>query len=180
VGRAFDYPLMMFQDGGKAAFGPLATDRPNQFKAQFIYQFNFGTSVGANEYVASGLPVTRELGIFPTSNYPVQYLGRGSDGRTPMYSQTDIFVQHTVKMGNRSLQFSLNVLNLLNQDTAVGRASTYQKVNGVTPNEALFYSGQQTLASLITTQNVAINPQFLKDNAFQAPIAARFGVKFLF
>src|SRR6478735_4465438 len=94
VGRAFDYPLMMFQDGGTAAYGPLGTDRPSQFKAQFIYQFNFGTSVGANEYIASGLPVTRELGIFPTSNYPVQYLGRGSDGRTPMFSQTDVFVQH--------------------------------------------------------------------------------------
>jgi len=98
VGRGYDYPLMMFQDGGQPAFGPLATDRPNQFKAQFIYQFNFGTSVGANEYVASGLPVSREIGIYPTSNLPVQYLGRGSDGRTPMYSQTDIFVQHEFKM----------------------------------------------------------------------------------
>ncbi|MEP6782669.1 MAG: TonB-dependent receptor [Acidobacteriota bacterium] len=180
VGRAFDYPLIMFQDGGQAAYGPLATDRPNQFKAQFIYQFNFGTSIGMNQYLASGLPVTRELGIFPTSNYPVQYLGRGSDGRTPMFYQTDFYVQHTMHVGTRSLQVSLNVLNLLNSDTAVAKASTYQKVNGVTPNEALFYSGTQTLASLITSQNIPVNPQFLKDNAFQAPIAARFGIKFLF
>ncbi len=85
VGRLFDYPLMMFQDGGQAAYGPLATDRPHQFKTQFIYVFSFGTSIGLNEYVASGLPVSRELGIYPTSNLPVQYLGRGSDGRTPMY-----------------------------------------------------------------------------------------------
>ena len=34
VGRLFDYPLMQFQDGGIAAFGPLPTDRPHQFKAQ--------------------------------------------------------------------------------------------------------------------------------------------------
>ncbi|HST08255.1 MAG TPA: hypothetical protein VLJ83_08780, partial [Gemmatimonadaceae bacterium] len=180
VGRAFDYPLMMFQDGGKAAYGPLGTDRPNQFKAQFIYQFNFGTSIGLNQYLASGTPVSREIGIFPTSNYPVQYLGRGSDGRTSMYSQTDVSIQHNIHLGTRSLQVSLNVLNLLNQDTATGKANTYQKVNGVTPNEALFYAGQQTLASLITSQNIPINPQFLKDNAYQLPIAARFGVKFLF
>ena len=181
VGRLFDYPLMMFQDGGQAAFGPLATDRPHQFKTQFIYVFNFGTSIGVNEYVASGLPVSRELGIYPTSNLPVQYLGRGSDGRTPMFSQTDLYIQHTIKMmGTRSLQLSLNVLNLFGQESTIGRFSTYQKVNGVVPDEPLFYTGKQTLAQLITSQNVVKDPRFLQDNQFQLPIAARIGVKFLF
>ena len=49
--------MMMFQDGGQPVFGPLATDRPHQFKTQFIYQFDFGTSLGVNQYIASGLPV---------------------------------------------------------------------------------------------------------------------------
>ena len=100
VGRSYDYPAMMFPRHRRTrCYGPLATDRPNQFKAQAIYQFNFGTAVGANEYVPSGLPVTREIGILPTSNYPLQYLGRGSDGRTDMFSQTDIFLQHSFKVG---------------------------------------------------------------------------------
>lgn len=181
VGRAFDYPVMAFQDGGKAAFGPLATDRPNQFKAQFIYQLPIGTSLGVNQYVASGLPVTREIGIYPTSNLPVQYLGRGSDGRTDMFSQTDIYVQHSFKVGGtRSLQLSLNVLNLFSQAASVGKFATYQKVNGVVPDEAKFFAGTQTLASLITSQNVVKDPRFLMDNAYQAPLAARVGVKFLF
>jgi Carboxypeptidase regulatory-like domain/TonB dependent receptor/TonB-dependent Receptor Plug Domain len=181
VGRLWDYPLMMFQDGGIPALGPLATDRPHQFKTQFIYQFGFGTSLGLNQYVASGLPVTREIGIYPGNNLPVTYLGRGSDGRTPMYSQTDIQVQHSFNMSSgRSLQVSLNVLNLFNQDTTTGRFSTYQQGNNsVTPDETLFYSGRQTLASLIPTQAVK-DPRFLMDNAFQAPIQARFGIKFLF
>ncbi len=59
--------MMMFQDGGTPVFGPLATDRPHQFKTQFIYQFPVGTSVGVNQYVASGLPVSREIGIFPAT-----------------------------------------------------------------------------------------------------------------
>jgi hypothetical protein len=181
VGRLFDYPMMMFQDGGVPALGPLATDRPHQFKTQFIYQFNFGTSLGLNQYVASGLPVSREIGVFPTSNYPVQYLGRGSDGRTPTFSQTDLLVQHEFRfMGTRALQVSLNVLNLFNQDTAISKFQTFQKANGVTPDESLFYTGQQTLASLIGSQGVVQDPRFLMDNAFQTPIAARFGVKFLF
>lgn len=182
VGRAFDYPMMMFQDGGTAAYGPLATDRPHQAKAQFIYQFGRGTSAGLNQYVASGIPVTRELGIYPSSNLPVQYLGRGSDGRTPTYSQTDIFAQHTLKvMGTRSLQFSLNVFNVFNQDTVTSKYSTYQKVNGVTPtDEALFYTGKETLAQLIVSQKVIQDPRFLKANGFQSPVAARLGVKFSF
>jgi hypothetical protein len=180
VGRLFDYPLMMFQDGGHAAFGPLATDRPHQFKTQLIYSFPFGTSLGVNEYVASGLPVSRELGIYPTSNLPVNYLGRGSDGRTPTYSQTDLLVLHEVRMGTRRLQLSLNISNLFNQNTAVSKYSTYQKANGVVPDEALFYSGRQTLESLITAEGVVKDPRFLMNNGFQAPISARVGVKFLF
>ena len=167
-------------NGGIAALGPLATDRPHQFKTQFIYQFNFGTSIGVNEYVASGLPVSREIGIYPGNNLPVNYLGRGSDGRTPVYSQTDLVVQHAFRMNSgRSLQLSFNVLNLFNQDTTVGRFSTYQQGNNsVTPDETLFYTGRQTLASLIPT--AVKDPRFLMDNAFQSPIQARFGIKFLF
>ncbi len=181
VGRLFDYPAMMFQDGGTPALGPLATDRPHQFKTQFIYQFGFGTSLGLNQYIASGLPVSREVGILPPNNYPVNYLGRLSDGRTPMFSQTDLFVQHTFKVaGDKGLQVSLNVLNLLNQDTAVGKHSTYQKTgtDGARIDEALFYTGRQTIAGQLGP--VIKDPRFLMDNAYQAPILARFGVKFTF
>jgi hypothetical protein len=181
VGRLWDYPLMMFQDGGEPTLGPLGTDRPHQFKAQFIYQFNFGTSLGLNQYVASGTPVTREIGIYPGNNLPVNYLGRGSDGRTPVYSQTDLYLQHAFTMaGGRSLQVSFNILNLFNQDTATGKFVTYQQGNNsVTPDEHAFYAGTQTLASLIPTQAVK-DPRFLMDNAFQNPLQARFGIKFLF
>ena len=181
VGRLFDYPMMMFQDGGEPALGPLPTDRPHQFKAQFIYRLPFGTSVGLNQYVASGLPVTREIGIYPPNTLPVQYLGRGSDGRTPAYSQTDVQVQHEFGFfGDRRLQLSLNVLNLFNQDTAIGRYSTYQYSGGVIPDEDAFYFGRQTLAQLIASQNVPRDQRFLMDNAYQAPIQARFAVKFIF
>jgi len=180
VGRVFDYPLMMFQDGGQPVYGLLPTDRTHQFKTQFIYQFDFGTSVGLNQFIASGLPVTREIGIYPPNNLPVQYLGRGSDGRTPTFSQTDLLVQHNFRIGPRGLQVFLNVLNLFNQDTAVGRFSTYHDPNGVNPDEDLFYAGRQNLADLIVSQRVGRDPRFLMDNAFQGPIQARVGVRFEF
>ena len=78
------------------------------------------------------------------------------------------------------MQVSFNVLNLFNQDTATGKFNTYQQGNtSVTPDEAAFYSGRQTLASLIPSQSTK-DPRFLMDNAFQLPIQARFGIKFLF
>jgi hypothetical protein len=182
VGRLFDYPLMMFQDGGQPAYGPLATDRPHQFKTQFIYQFPMGTSVGLNQYLASGLPVSREIGIYPPNTLPVQYLGRGTDGRTPVYSQTDLYAQHNFRMGPRSFQISFNVLNLFNQKIAVSKFSTYQRSGtGVSiPSEAAFYNGTTTLAQLIAAQNVPVDPRFLQNNFYQAPIQARIGFKFLF
>jgi hypothetical protein len=181
VGRLFDYPAMMFDQHGQPVFGRLATDRPHQFKAQFIYQFNFGTAVGLNEFVASGTPVSREIGIYPPNNLPVNYLGRLSDGRTDRFSQTDLFVQHELKLGGgRRLQFQANVLNLFNQEAATSKYSTYQKADGIDINETDFYAGRLDFAQLITAQGVAVDPRFLQNNFFQAPIIARFGVKFLF
>ncbi len=185
VGRLWDYPLMMFQDGGVPALGRLATDRPHQLKVNFIYQFNFGTSLGVTQFAASGLPISREIGTFGGNNLPVNYLGRGTDGRTPAFSQTDLLVQHAFRVGGaRQLQLIMNVINLFNQDTANSRFSTEHRVNGVTPNQTLFYTGQQTLASLINTASAADpgfrDPRFLMANGFQPPLQALFGVKFIF
>jgi len=180
VGRSYDYPAMMFDQSGNAVYGPLPTDRPHQWKTQFIYVLPMGTSVGLNEYVASGLPVTRELGILPTSNYPVQYKGRLSDGRTDVYSQTDLFLQHEVKMGSRRVQVFGNIQNLFNQQAGVSKASTMQLVNGISFDETDFYNHKLNFDTLVQQQKVEIDPRFLKVNSYQAPILARFGVKFLF
>jgi hypothetical protein len=180
VGRLFDYPAMMFDQKGQPVFGVLATDRTNQFKAQFIYQFPFGTSFSVNQYLASGLPVSREIGIFPGSNYPLQYLGRNSDGRTDTYAQTDIYLQQEFQLGRQRLQFSFNVFNLFNQEAAVSKFSTYQRTTSLTLNERAFYQGQYDFNQLIQQQAIEQDPRFLQNNGFQAPIAARFGVKFLF
>ena len=113
-----------------------------------------------NQFVASGLPVSREIGIYPTNNLPVNYLGRMSDGRTPTFSQTDMLVQHSFRIGGgRQLQLSMNVLNLFNQDTAVSRNSTTRRRTASPArerplDEGLFYRGQQTLEQLIVAQNI--------------------------
>jgi hypothetical protein len=182
---------MMFTGTGQESYGPLATDRPHQFKAQAIYQFNFGTAVGLNEYLASGLPVSRELAFLPPSNYPVQYLGRGSDGRTDKFAQTDLYIQHPFKFGGgRRLEVNFTVFNLFNQEAGVSKYSTYNQIDGINlcsydcgndpVSMAAFYAGKLNVAEQIAAQGVTQDPRFLRYNAFQAPISARFGVKFVF
>jgi len=182
VGRAFDYPLMMFNQSGDAEYGLLATDRPHQFKAQGLYIFKFGTSIGANYYLASGIPITREISVIPPNNFPMQYLGRGSDGRMPVFSQTDVFVQHEFKLGSggKRLQISLNVINLFNQKTATNKSIAYQDANGVLFDEKSFYANGVNMEQLIQQQGIVQNPLFMKDSGYQRQLEGRFGVKFIF
>jgi outer membrane receptor protein involved in Fe transport len=182
TGRLYDYPLMSFDQHGNPVEGPLATDRPHQVKVGFIYQLPVGTTVGINQYVASGIPKTREMAVINGSAYPTFYAGRGSDGRMPVYSQTDLQVQHEFKVGGRrAFQISLNVLNLLNQKTATNFFATENK-SGFTLdfNEADFYGHKLDFTTLKAAQKMEFDPRFMKFNGYQEPIQARVAFKFLF
>jgi hypothetical protein len=64
---------------------------------------------------------------------------------TPVYSQTDLQLLQDFRIaGDRRFEISFYVLNLFDHGAAIGRHLTYQKTNGVVPNEVLFYTGQQT------------------------------------
>ncbi len=180
VGRAFDYPLMSFDEKGQSVLGRLATDRPHQVKAQFLYDFTFGTTVGLNQFIASGVPVTREAAFIEGNNFPVMYKGRLSDGRTPVYSQTDVYLQHEFRLGNQRLQVSFNVLNLFDSDIATERFRTRLASGYAVPvDEVTFYRGVDAEA-IVTAARIPPDPRFLKDSGFQGARAMRLGVKFVF
>ncbi len=182
TGRLYDYPTMSFDEGGYDVEGALATDRPHQFKAQFIYSFNFGMTMGLNEYIASGIPKTREMQTVAASGYPLFYMGRGSDGRMPTYSQTDFYVQQEFKVGkSKRAQISVNVLNLFNQRTGTNYYSLWSASGGyITFDEADFYAHKLDFDQLAAAQHVAKDPRFMLDSGYQTPIQARIGFKFLF
>jgi hypothetical protein len=119
----------------------------------------------------------------------VQYLGRGSDGRTPTYSQVDLYLQQSFKLGKtKTLQFSVNVLNLLNQETAIARFQTETEASdtgnaaiaGISVSENAFYRGGVNTAALMAAQSVPRDPRFLKDSEFQEPREIRLGLRFTF
>ena len=188
--RDFDYPSMSFDQTGAVLDGVLDTDRTHQVKAQGLYQFSWGTSVGVNTYLESGTPITRQVPIIAPDNYPIRYRGRGSEGRTPVFSQADLFVAHNLKIGGgRTVEFSANVLNLFNQRVVVNRISTIRRTGAIPLGpgyytEAQFYAGQlnfdQLIAKSVADGKMTLNPQFGMDSLYQSPIQARFNVKLRF
>ncbi|MBI3262072.1 MAG: TonB-dependent receptor, partial [Acidobacteria bacterium] len=104
VTRLFDLPYQMFTEKGTPALGPLAVDRPHQIRLGATYIAPFNLSLGAFFYGASGTPITRQTNI--VGSVPVFYKGYGSDGRTPFFNQTDLYLGYEVKLGpKQKVQF---------------------------------------------------------------------------
>jgi hypothetical protein len=182
VGRAYDYPAMMFDESGRPVYGNLATDRPHQLKAFVVYSAPFGLNVSAFQYVSSGLPVSREVAILPPSYYPMQYLGRMSEGRTPTLSRTDLYVQQDIAMAHGTkLSAGIGVSNLFNQDTVVSKFVMESETGaGLTFNEADLYAGRLDFEQLFVQQRVLRDPRFLMANGYQPPRSARIMLKWTF
>jgi outer membrane receptor protein involved in Fe transport len=182
VGRAFDYPLMAFDEAGKPVYGPLGTDRTHQLKAFGTYDFSFGTTLTLAWYGLSGIPMTREAAWNPSSGYPIQYLGRGSDGNMPFINNLDLYAQQEIKLGSKNrLVLSVNVLNVLDADTATNYFAT-QLESGATVDVAettILYQGAN-FQQLIAQQGIRNDPRFLQATAFQAPRSIRLGARFSF
>jgi hypothetical protein len=181
VGRGYDYPLMSFNQDGQPNYGVLATDRTHQVKVQFIYAFAFGTSVGLNQTASSGIPITREAAFIRGNAFPVQYLGRNSDGRTPALTRTSLLVQHELRRtGRYGVVLAMDVQNLFDQKTVINRNQTELfQGQAIDVPESQFYAGINT-QQLIAQQNLVRNPLFLKDSAFQAARQIRLSVRFRF
>ncbi|HYT75881.1 MAG TPA: TonB-dependent receptor [Vicinamibacterales bacterium] len=188
IGRLFDYPLEQFDGQGRALYGDLPTDRTHQVKGQLVYSFPFGTTIGLSQYVASGIPISRSIGVIPGHGYLLYFNGRGSEGRTPVLSQSDLFVQHEIKLGSTGKRVVVNatVLNLFDQRTILDYSNGIRRT-GTFPSfsETAFYAGQVNMQSLIDAVafpngGLRVDPRFLMPRDFQSPLVVRFGAKFTF
>lgn len=174
---AFDAPIMLFDETAQAVYGPLATDRPHRGKLFVSYDFPFATSVGVVAYAASGTPITRVAAFNSAFGFPVFYRGRGSDGRTPTYSQVDIRLQHRIALGRAGLTASVNVLNLFDQKTVTGVWSyELQPGEAIDISDEDFNRGFDT-QKLIEAQRLQRDPRFLKPSSYQPPREVRIGLQ---
>jgi hypothetical protein len=182
IGRVYDNPYVMFDEKARPVFGPLATDRPHQFKANVVYQAPFRLSVGVFQFLASGLPVSREAAVVQGSAFPMMYLGRLSDGRTPALSQTDLYVQQDIGVWRGSrLSLGLSVTNLFDQDTVISEYITENEQGfPIDVTEDVFFAGQFDVHQAMAQQGINTDARFLLPNAYQAPRTARVMLKWSF
>jgi hypothetical protein len=174
----FDSLVGSFDQDRRPVFGRLGTDRPHQFKAQVIYQLPWGTTVSGRYHVANGRPISRQIGLVSGTSF---YLGRMSDGRTPVYSQTDLYLQHEIRLrGDRRLQLSVNVMNLFDQATVTDRYNRETQDSLPITDEEFFLGAPVDVQHVIAETETVRDPRFLMDSEYQLPRAIRLGVKFVF
>jgi hypothetical protein len=178
VNRFFDAIVMAFGSDGEPVFGRLNTDRPHQLKLSGFYELPTNTTVGLVYSIKSGIPISRVTNM--QSSTPVFFAGRLSDGRTPVFSQTDLQLQQDIPLpGNTRAQFLVNVLNVFDQDTTLDVFRNYTR-DIVPISDAAFFAGFDINQVLAANPSVRLDPRFLKASSFQVRRDIRFGVKFTF
>jgi hypothetical protein len=165
--------------------GRLATDRPHAVKLYGAYLLPTGTQVGAFFYGASGTPVSRMVQTI--NRIPIFVDGRGSLGRTPFLSQTDLLVSHELKVvSDKRLRLELNVLNVFNQKTA---RHVFDTVNRPRRNSSAMNLSQTDLAqgydynALLDASSDGANardPRYLMEDLYNPGLQARISAKFIF
>ncbi|MBI3698789.1 MAG: TonB-dependent receptor [Acidobacteria bacterium] len=134
VSRAFDLPYYYFDASGsqKNVLGPLGTDRPHTFKLFGTYELKTkagSTFFGLTQVAYSGTPDSTTVIYQSAPTFPY---GRGDLGRTPVFTQTDLGIHHSVKLRERAtLKFEADIRNLFNQAAVISRVTQINRASAI-------------------------------------------------
>jgi outer membrane receptor protein involved in Fe transport len=174
--RFFDGLYMSFDAHGNPIDGPLQTERPHYYKLQTTYDLPWGTTIGAQIFAASG---TLQQSTITYKSVPVFDDARGNMGRTPVYSQTDILVQHDLRIAGKRVNLGVNVNNLFDQDltTRLFAARYRDAISGV--NDLQFLQGFD-VASLAAARGLRPDARFNQADQFLGSRTIRLQARFAF
>ena len=183
VTRDFDLWFLNYDSDGNLIDGPLGTDRTHQLKVNWTYVTPWDMEIGGFFRAMSGTPITRTVEL---EHVDVMVNNRGSDGRNPAWTQTDLsLVQrfHPFADETRSIEINFNVINLFNQKTPLRTFRNLYRQSlplwqpGDPISQVLAGYDYQTIAA---SQGATQDPRFLQHDRFLDPISARLGVRFVF
>jgi hypothetical protein len=190
VNRYFDNTIMNYDSRGQLVYGPLQTDRPHNFKMTGVYDFKWGTTLGAAWFIQSGIPQST---TFRFTGFPTFPFGRNDLGRSPVMSQLDLNVNQEIKLiGHTRLNLQANIDNVFDQDTWINYfltttqgPSTYRdSLTVATPPAKSLYgaTGSYDLDALIRgyTGTMRVNPFYKTPNVFQGRREIRFQARITF
>jgi Carboxypeptidase regulatory-like domain/TonB-dependent Receptor Plug Domain/TonB dependent receptor-like, beta-barrel len=209
VNRFFDLPFLGYTADGDAENGRLATDRPHVFKAYGGYSFDWlGSKTNRTTFsgftsIQSGTPLTTIYTLYAVTTAILN--GRGDLGRTEMFTQTDLSINHRYKFGrdNRfTFEGFVDVLNLFDEKNALSAQTTISNTDfragslttgGCTTCgdegeviDTIFNGGgirNAVLNFLATRPAGSTAGQLITyglPNSYQAPRGVRFGFRFFF
>lgn len=177
VNRFFDGLPMLFDSQGRAVEGRLHSDRPHVFKGQFIYRLPWGTTVGVDQFVGSGIPESTVM--YAPGGLPFFPYGRGNMGRMDTLTQTDLSLSHPFRLGSRvGLEISLEVFNLFDEDAMTDIWELPYQGSLPVSNEQ-FFDGFDPVA-VATAADQTVDRLYRVPEEFQGPRTARVGVKLTF
>jgi hypothetical protein len=175
-GRSFNLLYYSFDAQGNITYGRQGTDRPHQFKAQGTYDLPWGTMIGVNALVESGIPRSTIMSQKNINFFPY---GRGDLGRTPTFSQVDLLVQQDFRLPrNMRLTVGVNAINLFDQKT-VTQYSTTPYRDGFNVSDATFFGGFDPV-TVATTQNFRRDARLGMASGYQDFRVVRLQAKFGF
>lgn len=131
IQRYFDTPAAGFTAAGGPDNGLLATDRPHVLKAFGTYSLpwnKFGlwkshsTDFQMFYTISSGSLITSFVAV--NGNEQIIMSKRGDQGRTPVFSQVDFALRHSIKFGRDNryiLKFDADIINALNQNILINK-----------------------------------------------------------
>ena len=177
VNRFFDGQYNSFNASGDPVFGFLQTDRPHLFEVQGTYDLPWGTGIGLYWIGQSGTPQQTQMSEKGIPFFPY---GRGELGRTPTLTQTDLLIQHTLRIGGQRFTVGLNVLNLFDQDI-VTRNFTTQFRDGFNVTDQQFFAGFDPLAiAAATPASYRPDPRYLLPDQWQSRRQLRLNASWAF
>ena len=183
VNRYFDSLYMSYDDSQQQVFGRLHTDRPHVLKVSGTYDLPWGTSLGVYGIVQSGLVMTEQ---FTFQRYPTYPHGRGNLGRTPIWSQLDLQVQHEFRLGgNQRLILNANIDNLFDQATWYNYYSSRQWRDTVNFPDSVYFGAPWTPEALVADARAAgsrVRDELLfgVQDSFQGERSIRLQAKWVF
>jgi hypothetical protein len=175
--NAYDYPDLVYNKKG-----PLANDRPHSGHVDAYYQIPAGQDgfvvVGASFSAYSGIPRNYVAAILPGQQL-VFLLPRGSAGRTPTVTQTDVKLSYHRKLSKTMAgEAFLDLYNVMDQRTALAVDDNYTlDVAGAIVNGNV---NDLKYARNASGAPINKNPNFGQPTAYQMPIYGRMGVRLSF
>jgi outer membrane receptor protein involved in Fe transport len=171
-----------FTDAGRVDDGPLSLDRPHQWKLYGAYRSPFGLTAGAFFQFVSGTPYEPFADVNTAPGVRVRFVhigGRASSGRSDPLMQTNLYLEHALKLGRaRHLALFANVINLFDQHEGTDLFQALY-LGAISVPRQVFFQGFDHAATA-AAQRQGRDPRFGQPVRFQDPRRVRIGVRLAF